>query len=115
MRLREHRSPDLAVPYESEDSHRRHGTRQTQGSNRSGKKSIFSFALTFRAFAPGIIPAFRDLQNSAHAHHWEYLLVVINALVFHRCFREKMLTALHQLHGFFFAFFGRNFLYLCHE
>ena len=63
-----------------------------------GEESIFSFALTGRALAPGIKATFRDSKYIAHDHEREFMLVLFDKLILHLDSREKMLR----------TFFGKS-------
>src|SRR5579875_356372 len=54
--------------------------------------SIFSCAPAGRPLAPGIQATFRDSKHVAHDHDREFLLVLVDKLIFHLESREKMLT-----------------------
>src|SRR5260370_33785672 len=51
--------------------------------NLLGEESIFSFALTGRAVAPGIKATFPDSDNFAHDHDRKIVLVLVDKLTVH--------------------------------
>src|SRR5258708_13241775 len=65
--------------------------------NLLGEESIFSFALTGRALAPGIKATFRDSENLAHDHNSKFVLVLFDKLIFHLDSREKMLRTFFSI------------------
>src|SRR5579875_2501232 len=58
-------------------------------SNLLRELGIFSFALTGGTLSPGREATFRDLKHSAHDDNGEFLLVLIDKLIFHLDSREN--------------------------
>jgi hypothetical protein len=48
-----------------------------------GEFGIFSIMSACGAFAPGVIPAHRDLEHATHERNWMLMLVFFNKLIFH--------------------------------